>query len=66
MFSNKKVIFNPIGNIVLTASADKTARVWSTETGLCSQILSSHSDEVISCAFNYAGNRIFYAFNILL
>lgn len=42
---------------MLTASADKTARIWHTETGLCSQILSGHSDEVISCAFNYAGNK---------
>lgn len=53
--SSAKVRFNPIGNLVLTASADKTARIWHTETGLCSQILSGHTDEVISCAFNYPG-----------
>lgn len=53
-----KVQFNPIGNLVLTASADKTARVWFTETGICSQVLSGHTDEVISCAFNYPGSEI--------
>lgn len=50
-----RVIFNPMGTRVLTASADHTARIWNTETGACEQILNGHTDEIISCAFNYPG-----------
>lgn len=51
----KKVRFNPVGNLLLSTSADKTARLWFTETGVCSQVLSGHTDEVISCEFSYPG-----------
>jgi len=43
---------------VLTASSDKTARLWDPETGECKQILEGHTDEIFSCAFNYEGNTI--------
>ena len=43
---------------MLTASSDKTARLWDVETGQCSQILEGHTDEIFSCAFNYEGNTI--------
>ncbi|RYY85910.1 hypothetical protein EON63_06685 [archaeon] len=33
-----KVAFNPQGSRVLTASSDKTARIWETETGDCLQV----------------------------
>lgn len=51
-----KVRFSPTGNLLLTASADRTARIWSADTGLCSQVLTGHTSDVFSCAFNYAGN----------
>lgn len=33
-----KVAFNPQGSRILTASSDKTARLWETETGDCLQV----------------------------
>ena len=53
-----KVSFNPNGRLLLTASSDKTARLWDTDTGECSQRLQGHEDEIFSCAFNYEGNTI--------
>jgi len=35
-----KVAFNPQGVRILTASSDKTARLWDVETGDCLQVLS--------------------------
>lgn len=55
VFRYEKVRFNPVGNLLLSASADKSARVWFTETGICSQVLNGHTDEVISCEFSYPG-----------
>jgi len=43
---------------VLTASIDKTARLWEPETGQCKQVLDGHTDEIFCCAFNYDGNTI--------
>jgi len=43
---------------VLTASIDKTARLWEPETGQCKQVLEGHTDEIFCCAFNYDGNTI--------
>lgn len=53
-----KVCFNPKGNRILTASSDKTARLWDAATGHCLQILEGHTDEIFSCAFNYKGDII--------
>lgn len=53
-----KICFNPKGNRILTASCDKTARLWDAATGHCLQILEGHTDEIFSCAFNYKGNTI--------
>jgi dynein assembly factor with WDR repeat domains 1 len=46
------------GTRLLTASNDRTCRLWDAETGRCLQVLSGHADEVFSCAFNYAGDTI--------
>ena len=43
---------------MLTASADKTARLWDVGSGECVQVLEGHSDEIFSCAFNYDANAI--------
>ena len=46
------------GSRILTASSDKTARLWEIETGGCMQILEGHTDEIFSCAFNYEGDTV--------
>lgn len=61
-----KVTFSPNGRFLLTASADKTARLWylneeDSTNGLCMQVLSGHENEVFSCAFNYSGDAIITA-----
>ena len=53
-----QVQFNPQGNRIITASSDKTCRMWSVETGECLQILEGHIDEIFSCAFNYEGDTV--------
>lgn len=60
-----KVTFSPNGRLLLTASADKTARLWCVndemENTLCSQVLTGHDNEVFSCAFNYSADAILTA-----
>merc|ERR1719224_397753 len=53
-----KVQFSPNGAKIITASSDRTCRLWSVETGECLQVLEGHSDEIFSCAFNYEGDTI--------
>lgn len=42
----------------MTASTDKSVRLWDTLTGELRDVLVGHSDEVFSCAFNYDGDTI--------
>jgi dynein assembly factor with WDR repeat domains 1 len=53
-----KISFNPQGNKIITASSDKTCRLWSVDTGNDLQVLEGHEDEIFSCAFNYEGDTI--------
>lgn len=48
-----KVTFNPQGSRILTASSDKTARLWETETGDCLQVCSQEMflEPLISLGF---------------
>lgn len=50
--------FSSTGGLLLTASADQSARLWLTDSGLCSQVLSGHQSDVFSCAFSYDGDII--------
>ena len=43
---------------MITASSDKTCRIWSVDTGNELQVLEGHEDEIFSCAFNYEGDTI--------
>mmetsp|Transcript_61884 Transcript_61884/g.195560 ORF Transcript_61884/g.195560 Transcript_61884/m.195560 type:complete len:85 (+) Transcript_61884:1293-1547(+) len=53
-----KVSFNPQGSKIITASSDKTCRIWDVNDGNCLQVLEGHTDEIFSCAFNYEGDFI--------
>ena len=59
-----QVQFSPNGYKIITASSDRTCRLWSVETGECLQapsfswvgraavqVLEGHSDEIFSCAW---------------
>jgi dynein assembly factor with WDR repeat domains 1 len=43
-----KICFNPQGTKILTASSDKTCKIWSAETGEEIQTLEGHDDEIFS------------------
>jgi dynein assembly factor with WDR repeat domains 1 len=47
--------------LLLTASQDKTVKVWDTQSGKCLQTLENHTDEVFSALFNYDGDAIITA-----
>ena len=53
-----KVTFNPQGSKILTASSDRSCKLWSADTGTLIQNLVGHEDEIFSCAFNYEGDTI--------
>ena len=51
--------FSPDGKRIVTASADKTARLWDAETGKpIGEPLTGHKDAVLSAAFSPDGKRI--------
>jgi WD40 repeat protein/serine/threonine protein kinase/TPR repeat protein len=50
--------FSPDGRRIVTASNDKTARIWDAETGREIALLSGHTDAVRSAAFSPDGRRI--------
>jgi WD40 repeat protein len=50
--------FNPDGTRIVTASNDKTARIWDAVTGNEIKVLRGHKDYVTSAAFSPDGTRI--------
>jgi len=50
--------FSPKGERIVTASMDRTARVWNVKTGTQSAVLEGHSGWVSSAAFSPDGERI--------
>jgi TPR repeat protein len=50
--------FSPDGTRILTASVDKTARIWDARTGAQLAVLSGHGGEVVSAAYSPDGTRI--------
>jgi WD40 repeat protein len=50
--------FAPNGSLVVTASADKTARVWSVDTGENVSVLRGHDDHVTDAAFSPNGTFV--------
>ena len=54
-------MFSPDGTRVLTASEDKTARLWDAATGQELQVLRGHEDWVHSAVFSPDGARVLTA-----
>lgn len=53
-----QVQFNPQGTRLISASVDRTARIWSIDPPQCIQVLEGHTEEIFSCAYNYEGDVI--------
>jgi WD40 repeat protein len=54
-------VFSPDGTRILTASFDRTARIWDVRTGKELSVLRGHDDVVVRAAFNADGTRIITA-----
>ena len=50
--------FSPNGARIVTASNNKTARIWDAETGAVVRTLEGHGGFVMSCAFSPDGSRV--------
>jgi WD40 repeat protein len=50
--------FSPDGSRIVTASDDKTARIWDAATAKEIAVLRGHDDRVVSAAFSPDGSRI--------
>ena len=51
-------VFSPNGTQVVTASMDRTARIWDPATGAELRVLTGHTDSVLFAAFNHNGTRV--------
>jgi hypothetical protein len=52
------VVFSPDGQLIASASSDKTVRVWETATGQCRSVLEGHSEEVSAVVFSPDGQLV--------
>ncbi len=57
-FSVSGCAFSPDGKLIVSASWDRTLKVWDSETGQSLRTLEGHSDSVIGCAFSPDGKLI--------
>ena len=54
----QSAVFSPDGRRVLTASQDKTARLWEADSGKLLATFQGHTDSVISAVFSPDGRRV--------
>ena len=50
--------FSKDGRLFVSASGDKTLKIWDVQTGQCKCTLSGHSDWVTSCCFSPDGASV--------
>lgn len=50
--------FAPKGDLFVTASRDRSVRVWNVRTGSCTVMKGGHNGFVLSCDFSPKGNRV--------
>ncbi|HEV3375909.1 MAG TPA: TIR domain-containing protein [Thermoleophilaceae bacterium] len=50
--------YDPSGELIVTASEDRTARIWNARTGKPRLVLDGHRDDVNSAAFDADGGRV--------
>jgi WD40 repeat protein len=50
--------WSPDGRRIVTASADKTLRIWEVSSGMLLSTLVGHDDAVFGCAWSPDGSRI--------
>ena len=51
-------VFSADGSRIVTASLDRTAKIWDSSNGECKQTLCGHGHEVLSAVFSADGSRI--------
>ena len=54
-------MFSPQSTKMLTASDDSTCKLWDSFTGLDIETLRGHTNQIMSCEFNYSGEWIITA-----
>lgn len=57
----RSVLLSQDGDTIMTASSDRTIRVWSMSAGRCQATLSTHSDSVWCLASNHPKLALFYS-----
>lgn len=56
--SVSRVIFSPLGNLIISGSKDNTIKFWDVLSGLCIKTISSHLGEVTSVEMSPDGTQL--------
>ena len=54
--SVESAVYSQDGSMVVTASPDKTAKIWNASTGECTMTLRGHTDILLSAVFSHGGD----------